>query len=60
MAPLLSVRDLRTWFAEDQLTAKAVEATKLTAVAATHARVEADALPAAGTVERENRNKAKT
>ena len=25
MAPLLSVRDLRTWFAEDELTAKAVD-----------------------------------
>ena len=25
MAPLLSVRDLRTWFAEDDLTAKAVD-----------------------------------
>ena len=25
MAPLLSVRNLRTWFAEDDLTAKAVD-----------------------------------
>ena len=25
MAPLLTVRDLRTWFAEDDLTAKAVD-----------------------------------
>ena len=40
------------------LTAKAVEAVRLTAEAATQARVEADALPATGTAERENRNKA--
>ena len=40
------------------LTAKAIDAAKLTAEAATKARAEADALPATGTVERENRNRA--
>ena len=40
------------------LTAKAVEATKLTGAAAITARTAADALPATNTVERESRNKA--
>ena len=40
------------------LTAKAIEAIKLTATTAAAARVEADALPATNTVERETRNKA--
>ena len=40
------------------LTAKAVEATKLTSATATTARTEADALPATNNVERETRNKA--
>ena len=40
------------------LTAKAVDAAKLTAETATSARTAAEALPASGTVERESRNKA--
>ena len=40
------------------LTAKAVDAAKLTPVVATAARSEADALPATNGIERENRNKA--
>ena len=40
------------------LTAKAIEAIKLTATTAAAARAEAEALPATNTVERETRNKA--